>query len=601
MCSAFCFPVQTYAQSADDFSTTLTSTYSISAHQTRVTHRLIITNQSPVQYLNKYALRVATPHAKDVRVSTNGEAITPEVVSTNTSTAISFTFPDKVVGEGKQRELEISYLDDTTAIASGKVLEVSVPRVDELAYSSYTLILITPAEYGEPTRVTPETYTTVREGTSLVTTIPITSGHGATALFGKEQWFQMHVDYDLRNPSQNTSLAQITLPPDTNHQTMYYQQLDPPPMAMELDPDGNWIATYQLPAQTNMAVTAEAVAAIHLNSTPLPSQKIPSAVLTAPQTYWEIGDNRLQAQAAQLPNVRAIYDFVVATLSYDYSQTSLDRPRLGAVGALLEPTRAVCTEFTDVFIALARAKNIPARRVLGYAYSQNQTLRPLLEEGDVLHAWPEYFDQAAQDWMQVDPTWEKTTGGVNFFDVFDLSHIALAIQGHSSTVPFAAGNSFTTGSKRKMVHVDFASSLPTISPNWQVEILPRRIAGIPLPGLYTLHLTNPTGRAWYTVSIAPHTTDRDTQVSTVPNQTTILPFQTVTIPISVTTRQLTPHQTNVTLNITDAYNHQPITSTTGLTAISLVTAIISAGVALGTLIVTGTLLARRLLVRRRRR
>jgi len=79
-------------------------------------------------------------------------------------------------------------------------------------------------------------------------------------------------------------------------------------------------------------------------------------------------------------------------------------------------------EFTDTFITLVRALGIPAREINGYAYAQNDRLRPLGLEQDVLHSWPEYYDFASQTWQQVDPTWGNTTGGLDYFHKFDLDH-----------------------------------------------------------------------------------------------------------------------------------------------------------------------------------
>ncbi|GAI19887.1 unnamed protein product, partial [marine sediment metagenome] len=66
---------------------------------------------------------------------------------------------------------------------------------------------------------------------------------------------------------------------------------------------------------------------------------------------------------------------------------------MGALKALNSKNPVVCMEFTDLFIALCRAAGIPVREVNGYAHTNNPKLRPLSLTLDVLHAWPEYYDE----------------------------------------------------------------------------------------------------------------------------------------------------------------------------------------------------------------
>jgi len=55
-------------------------------------------------------------------------------------------------------------------------------------------------------------------------------------------------------------------------------------------------------------------------------------------------------------------------------------------------TNAVCLEYTDLFVTLARAAGIPSRSIEGFAYTKNSRLRPLSLVDDVLHAWVQYYD-----------------------------------------------------------------------------------------------------------------------------------------------------------------------------------------------------------------
>ncbi len=58
---------------------------------------------------------------------------------------------------------------------------------------------------------------------------------------------------------------------------------------------------------------------------------------------------------------------------------------------------------------------------------------------DVLHAWPEYYDESKKTWIMIDPTWGNTTHGMDYFSSLDFEHITFVIKGLSSTYPVPAG------------------------------------------------------------------------------------------------------------------------------------------------------------------
>jgi hypothetical protein len=128
---------------------------------------------------------------------------------------------------------------------------------------------------------------------------------------------------------------------------------------------------------------------------------------------------------------------------------------MGASMALENPSQAICMEYTDLFVALARAAGIPAREINGYAYTENPEIQPLSLVADVLHAWPEYWDNEKGVWVPVDPTWGSTTGGVDFFNKLDLRHFTFVIHGESSNRPYPPGSYKLGPNPQKDVFVNF--------------------------------------------------------------------------------------------------------------------------------------------------
>ncbi|MCX8198060.1 MAG: transglutaminase-like domain-containing protein [Candidatus Micrarchaeota archaeon] len=82
---------------------------------------------------------------------------------------------------------------------------------------------------------------------------------------------------------------------------------------------------------------------------------------------------------------------------------------------VLENRQGVCTEYSTLFVAMARAIGIPARYVTGYVYSDKF-------EGWMGHAWAEVF---LGDWVPVDPTWFEV-GSLDALHIETGRHIEIS-------------------------------------------------------------------------------------------------------------------------------------------------------------------------------
>lgn len=533
---------QVHAQSNSDyFDTKLHTTVTVNeGGSSRIKHEFTITNKTPTTFVSQYGLKISSADLKNVTVVSNGQDLKPEVVSTKASqqsgpgqTSIGITFPDKIVGQGKTRKFNISYTNPDAAMISGSVLEVSLPpQANPQDYSSYKITLITPDSFGGPIRTTPENPQFTVSGKQVITSFNQGGERGTFALFGSIQLFDLSLSYHLNNPTNNPGFTQIALPPDTTFQKVHYHQLDPLPEKIEPDADGNWIATYQLPASTDTVVSLNATALLTLEpNTDIPTPP-PSQSLLQDQEYWPVKHPDIKDLAQKHTTPKEINDFVVNTLNYN-TDLALNAPeRMGAIEALNNPDQVVCQEFTDLFVTLARANGIYSRRMTGYAHSQNSELRPLSLVEDILHSWPEYYNQDLQRWTPIDPTWENTTGGVDYFHQVDLNHIVFAINGADSVTPHPAGSYKELDSIQKTVHVEFGTNFPEELPAVATSIIPKKILGIHLPGRYELRISNQVGQAYYHLPFSIKTNSDNLLIKNSPQEiSTLLPFQTQVIPI----------------------------------------------------------------------
>lgn len=93
----------------------------------------------------------------------------------------------------------------------------------------------------------------------------------------------------------------------------------------------------------------------------------------------------------QIDIVKNIYNYVIDNMEY----TSHNGKDWGAVKAL-QWKKGDCTEYSDLFVALCRAKDIPARFAAGY------TVR--FDDISPKHNWVEVFLQD-YGWVPFDPSW----------------------------------------------------------------------------------------------------------------------------------------------------------------------------------------------------
>jgi len=543
----------------ENFNVSLSSTYTVSENgNTSVQQKFTLVNKKATVFAKEYGLEVSTNKLRNVRVFDDHGDVPSNVTVGQNKTTITINFSDAIVGEGKGRSFTIEFDNPDTAVISGNVLEVDVPKLSNISdYSKYDVYLKVPDKFGQPARVTPNSYSLVDASPFLTLHFDNLANQSISALFGQKQIFDYTLRYNLENPTGNIGVIQVALPPDTPQQKMNYVSLDPLPKEMNRDSDGNWIATYEIASEKNLDVYLTGKATVFLEPQPdLVPESPPTPELTASTKYWEADDLQIKQLAQKYKTPREIYDYVVSHLTYDYAKVGGDTiDRLGALGALDAPTNAACQEFTDLFIAIARAAGIPARRLTGFAYTANSRLRPLSLVEDVLHAWPEYYDADKKTWVPIDPTWGNTTGGINYFDQFDFNHLVFAINGSSSTTPYAAGSYKRSSQNTKDVEVKFGEDVPPPQLQIDTEITKDFSLFWPLNQTYSATIANKTGVAWYDLPLEVATDNPQVFVEADRNKLDyLLPFQKRVI-----------HLRTKTKNFWDSY---PFTLTLSLSHIS---------------------------------
>jgi hypothetical protein len=499
----FLFPKPVFAE--ENFATDVIVEYRFDeSGTTTVIHNVTLENLLSNIYATSYKLILENIEPQNAKAYENGKELKMTKMKDGFSTTLLIEFTDSVVGKGKARNFSISFEDRSFAVRTGEVWEISIPRLSkESSFRNYNVRLLVPLAFGNEAYMSPGPLSLTKGDNFLIYDFSreIVSKTGITAGFGSFQVFNFTLNYHLENPLNKKAYTEIALPPDTDLQKIYYQEIAPEPASIYVDADGNWIAQYNLEARQRIDVQAKGSVQIFATIRPFPKPTQASLDDNLKETnYWQVSDPKIQALAARLKTPKEIYDFVWQNLSYDYGRVRPNVERLGAIQALSSPNTAICMEFTDLFVAIARAAGIPAREVNGYAYTENPKIQPLSLVADVLHSWPEYWNSETNSWTPVDPTWASTTGGVDFFSKLDLRHFTFVVHGQDALKPYAPGSYKLGSNPQKDVFVSFGQLLSdrTSEPDIEAEIK----KGLPFtPEVINITVKNLGPAAFYNVDV----------------------------------------------------------------------------------------------------
>ena len=431
----------------------------VSTGITHVKHNVSLENVMTNLYATSYNLLLENIEPANIKATYQGKEINTSVKTKGLNTEISINFDDAVVGKGKKRIFEITYENSHFAQRTGEVWEISIPKLSTKAdFRTYSLTLNIPETFGQEAYISPKPRSIKKETDRRIYVFDRTDvlQTGITAGFGSFQVFSFTLNYHLENPITRPSFIEIAIPPDTNLQRVYYSSINPLPENIRLDNDGNWLAGYTLKSRERMDIQVDG--SVQIFSGPRPFPKPTDDILSSyfKQTeYWHSQNAKINDLAVNYKTAKDIYSFVVNTLNYSYEKVSPQGKREGSLKALENPQEATCMEFTDLFIAIARAAGIPAREINGFAYTENPKIQPLSLVNDVLHSWPEFWDKDKEQWIQIDPTWASTTGGVDYFNKLDLRHFTFVIHGQDPVKPYTPGSYKLGPNPQKYVFVNF--------------------------------------------------------------------------------------------------------------------------------------------------
>ncbi|EKE13960.1 MAG: hypothetical protein ACD_12C00729G0001 [uncultured bacterium] len=437
------FLVSSSITNATDFKTDYQVEYNLSQSQnnlnSQVNFKIKIVNLKTEVYVSKFAISFPQSFSiNNLKASDDNGFITPKVITDGEKTKIELEFSNPSIGKDSVNTFFLNFDQANLFKVNGRVWEVVLPVIENTQNESYTVSVNLPETTNKKISIAKPNPDSV-SGNKIIWNNPKTKT--IYAVFGDSQTYQTELTYHLKNDQIYPVYTEIAFPPETTNQKIFLQLINPPPESVRLDEDGNYLGKYFLKPLETKTIIYKSLIEIYSKSrddaalffrAKINQQK--NYLLTA-KKYWQV--NKIDS-IKNINDPKAIYDFVTGTLKYNYNKLNSLNKRLGADVVLSNPDQAVCLEFTDLFIGIAREKGIYSREVEGYGFSLDPKLQPISLSSDILHAWPEYFDTKTENWISIDPTWENTSG-INYFSSFDLNHIVFVIHGKTPDYPLAAG------------------------------------------------------------------------------------------------------------------------------------------------------------------
>ena len=440
-------------KAVDEFRTVQKTNYQIDNQgNALVSQEVQLINNFSEIYPTTYQLTLSGPALEKITGTDNLGNIIEKIDRTNDLNTFYLKFNDQNLGKDKITKFNLNYTIPNLAVKKGSIWEISLPQNNNIKTAdSNEITLSVPTLFGKLSfsSSNPQNIIPLNNQTQIFFN---NANQKIFLIFGNYQLFDFHFKYFLENTTNQIKTLEIAIPPETDNQKIVYKEISPPPFNIKIDPDGNWLAQYKLTANQELEIDVSGQAKIIPNTI---KASIDDKNYLKEQVFWPINDPSIKQIADSLKNIKDIYNYTVNTLNYDYNAINASN-RKGALVTLSSPNTSICTDFTDLFITLARAKGIPAREVQGFAYTNNSKIKPININADILHAWPQYYDQNKESWVSVDPTWEKTTNGIDYFNDLDPNHFAFVFHGLDSQNPLPPG-AYKNKHNIKTVEVEFAT------------------------------------------------------------------------------------------------------------------------------------------------
>src|SRR3972149_2787581 len=418
---------KTAGEDCNDTAKIFSSTYDISYSfdlngKANVTQKIILKNLVGACFASEYSLKINSTNLQNISGQDSLGNLHISLGKDKEATTLTAKLNDEVIGKNKTVAFQLTYTLEGLAKKQRHIWDITIPRVlTSEKVTDYNLQIAAPSSFGKIFSIStqPNLANYGKDQTDIRFESNEILNRAVSVSFGDFQ----EISFEVRMPLENRSLFKrdfgFYLPPDTEKQKILFKKLRPMPKTIKIDGLGNYVAQYEVGGNSLVEVYVEgAVKIIGAGSQFVPPNPFSNQGLTnlreaAP--FIEVQDSLIQEKAKNLKGVREIYDFVVGYLDYDKKAVESGKAdRKGAANLLRKKRPATNLDFADLFTAIARATGLPTREVIGFSLIESSELKPVFVGGSLnsnqVHVWVQVYDTDKKKWINIDPTWGKTSG-----------------------------------------------------------------------------------------------------------------------------------------------------------------------------------------------
>ncbi|MBP6005607.1 hypothetical protein KA531_01750 [Candidatus Saccharibacteria bacterium] len=355
---------------------------------------------------------------------------------------------DQLLSQDQDIELEIEYLATNLVRRFGDNFELYIPPLEDPEINLIKTSFDYPVDWQVPTnlgaKISPLEIIDQRQFYQ----VEAFDQDPLVIQFGDSVIYNLTLNLDLNNPTDQSREYQVLLPPNTNNQEVYVNSINPLPENTYLDGDDNIVAIYKLNPGQDIRVTSDINLAVNQEKFNLTSdtslEDLPANITSKyleSSEYWPSKDPAflIQTNAIEIPDqsitgiIGSVQDYMRSNHQYSPIKR-IDQFRAPVVETISSDVELSSLEYQDLMLTILRRFGVPTRMEFGYAYSDKLKLTDKITDSQ--HFWLEVY-MPDLGWVPLDTIWYQK---YNNFGLADIDHIALSSFGLSDQVDVVKGN-----------------------------------------------------------------------------------------------------------------------------------------------------------------
>ncbi len=403
----------------------------VNENEVRLEYDIHLVNMSDNFFIRDYSLISNHTDLINLEVKEKGQPVEFRKEHENDKVRIRINLLQRLVSKGEDTNIEIRYNTNQILHKDGIIHILSLPNIkteEDLIDAKFQISL--PDTFQDPSYISlKDKEFKILEGKKVLNYIQQDAPYGILIIFGDSQQYEFIYSYKLENTDIRDKSYTITLPAESSMQSISYTKAYPEPYRTFSDIDGNNIAEYILESGSTQNIRITGFSNYHFNPDEIAKNEwekyLEETDIWTTNLYevQQIVSKNTHNDYTTYENALFLYDYIISNFNYIESD-AYSKIRVSEID--FSNQQLTCESFSDLYITLLRAYEIPARKVIGYSELEDMI--------DTIHYWVEFLDKDKNVWITADPCIEARLSYTGF-DSLDVQRFILAYHGVSDKEP----------------------------------------------------------------------------------------------------------------------------------------------------------------------